>query len=102
MSAIGLKNVDVETTDRVATELSHVTVVIPARNEEESLPLVFGDLPEVGRVILVDNGSTDATAQVARAWGATVVHQPQPGYGAACLAGLAKIQTLVDSGAMAP
>ena len=102
MCAIRLKNVDVETTDRVATNFSHVTVVIPARNEEASLPLVFGDLPEVGRVILVDNGSTDATARIARKRGATVVHEPQPGYGAACLAGMAKIQTLIDSGAAAP
>ena len=41
-----------------------VTVIIPALNEEHALPLVLRDLPAVGRVIVVDNGSTDATAEV--------------------------------------
>ncbi|KKK80600.1 hypothetical protein LCGC14_2821880, partial [marine sediment metagenome] len=45
--------------------LADVSVIIPAHNEEASLPLVLGDLPEVGRVIVVDNGSTDATAVIA-------------------------------------
>ena len=45
--------------------LSEVTVIIPALNEERALPLVLRDLPPVGRVIVVDNGSTDATAEVA-------------------------------------
>jgi glycosyltransferase involved in cell wall biosynthesis len=44
-------------------------------------------------VIVVDNGSTDATASVASQWGARVVHEPQPGYGAAVLAGIAAVQT---------
>ncbi len=84
------------------SELADVTVVIPAYNEQSSLPLVLRDLPEVGRVIVVDNASTDATAAVALAHGATVVDQPQRGYGAACLRGLAAIEELVAAGEEPP
>jgi glycosyltransferase involved in cell wall biosynthesis len=73
----------------VSNVLSHVAVIIPALNEAESLPLVLANLPEVGQVFVVDNGSTDKTAEVARAGGATVIHEPQRGYGSACLAGIA-------------
>jgi glycosyltransferase involved in cell wall biosynthesis len=68
-----------------------VDVVIPALNEEQSLPLVLAALPHppVRRVIVADNGSADATARVAREGGAIVVPAPRRGYGSACLAGLA-------------
>lgn len=69
-------------------ELDTVDVIIPALNEERSLPLVLGDLPKVRRVIVVDNGSTDGTGYVARQHGATVVREPRRGYGQACLSGL--------------
>lgn len=82
--------------------LADVTVIIPALNEERSLPRVLGDLPEVGRVIVVDNGSTDGTAEVAARCGATVVAEPQRGYGAACLRGLATIRQWVAGGRTAP
>lgn len=68
-----------------------VTVILPAQNEEKSLPLVLGDLPHVGRVIVVDNDSSDRTAEVARQAGAEVVTERQRGYGAACLAGIAAL-----------
>ena len=71
--------------------LDAVTVIIPALNEEPSLRLVLADLPPVGQVIVVDNGSSDATAEVAGRGGATVVSEPQRGYGAACLRGLAAL-----------
>src|SRR5260221_2160081 len=58
-------------------DLSGVVVVIPALNEEASLPLVLRDLPAVGRVIVVDNGSTDGTSRVAIDAGATVVTEAQ-------------------------
>jgi glycosyltransferase involved in cell wall biosynthesis len=70
-----------------------IAVVIPALNEEAALPLVLRDLPAgwVREVVVVDNGSTDGTAEVARRAGATVVAEPQRGYGAACLRGLAEL-----------
>lgn len=82
--------------------LEMVTVVIPALNEEKSLPLVLDDLPDVGQVIVVDNGSTDTTAEVARQGGATVVTESQRGYGAACLRGLATIREQIQRGRVAP
>jgi glycosyltransferase involved in cell wall biosynthesis len=67
-----------------------LSVIIPALNEEESLPFVLGELPwsSLDQVIVVDNGSQDRTAEVAAAHGALVVHEGQRGYGAACLAGV--------------
>lgn len=67
-----------------------VAVIIPARNEEESIPLVLSAIPAdcAGSVIVVDNGSVDATAEVARSHGAVVVSEPRRGYGYACLAGI--------------
>ncbi len=85
-----------------APSLNDVWVVIPARNEVQSIALVLGDLPNVGRVIVVDNGSTDATADVARVWSAHVVREDRRGYGSACLAGLAEIERLVQSGERPP
>jgi glycosyltransferase involved in cell wall biosynthesis len=73
-------------------------VLIPARDEAESLPLVLADLPRQGqgwwvrRVVVVDNGSRDRTAAVARGLGAEVVREPVAGYGRACLAGLAHLR----------
>lgn len=67
-----------------------IAVVIPALNEERSLPRVLADLPHppVRRVVVADNGSMDGTARVAREGGAEVVDVPRRGYGSACLAGL--------------
>jgi glycosyltransferase involved in cell wall biosynthesis len=66
-------------------------VLIPAHNEALSIGLVLGEIPAglAQEVVVVDNASTDATAAAARAAGATVVAEPRPGYGQACLAGLA-------------
>jgi len=71
-----------------------IAVVIPALNEEASLPLVLGDLPRdrVKDVIVVDNGSSDRTGEVARRCGARVVAEPRRGYGAACLRGLDELR----------
>ena len=68
-------------------------LIIPARNEAESLPLVLKNIPQsIQRIIVVDNGSTDSTAQIARYHGATVVSEPRPGYGQACLAGIESLK----------
>lgn len=71
-----------------------VDIVIPAYNEAASLPLVLTAIPPgvADRVIVVNNASTDQTATVARAHGATVVEEPRAGYGSACLAGLAYLR----------
>lgn len=70
-----------------------ISVVIPAIDEETSIGLVLRDLPWdlLEEVIVVDNGSRDRTAEVARAGGARVVAEPQRGYGSACLRGLAEL-----------
>jgi glycosyltransferase involved in cell wall biosynthesis len=69
-----------------------VSVVMPARNEEASIGRVLDEIPRalVERVVVVDNGSADGTAEVARARGATVVREDTAGYGRACLAGIAQ------------
>ncbi|MEM6457349.1 MAG: glycosyltransferase family 2 protein [Acidobacteriota bacterium] len=71
-----------------------VDVVLPAYNEEASLPLVLGDLPRppVRRAVVADNNSVDRTAAVATEGGAIVVPAPTQGYGSACLAGLAYLR----------
>jgi glycosyltransferase involved in cell wall biosynthesis len=64
-------------------------IVIPCRDEAGALPSVLADMPAGFRAIVVDNGSTDGTAEVARRLGATVVAEDQLGYGAAVQAGVA-------------
>lgn len=65
-----------------------VTVVLPCLNEADSLPGVLEAIPSGYRPLVVDNNSTDATAQVARRCGADVVTEARPGYGAAVHAGV--------------
>ena len=67
-----------------------IDVIIPAYNEELSIGLVLKDIPkkEVREIIVCNNNSSDNTVEVAKAGGATVVHQPTPGYGNACLKGM--------------
>ena len=84
------------------TSLDTVTVIIPALNEADSIRLVLDDLPAVGRVIVVDNGSTDDTASIASASGAAVVYEPRRGYGSACLRGLSHVRDLIAQGASPP
>ncbi len=67
----------------------HIIVIIPAFNEEESIPKVVQEIPsEVTQIIVVDNGSTDATGVMAAKAGATVCREDQRGYGHACLKGM--------------
>lgn len=73
-------------------------VIIPALNEEGAIGRVIADIPKelVSEVIVVDNGSADKTKEVAAAAGATVLEQPQRGYGNACLKGLDYVATLPE------
>lgn len=72
---------------------AHIALIIPARNEELSLPGVLKNVPSaITRVVVVNNGSTDGTPRVAAAYGAEVVFEPVAGYGRACLAGLAALR----------
>lgn len=76
---------------------NNIAVIIPALNEEASLGRVLADIPEyVDRVVVGDNGSTDRTAEIARAGGAEVVHEPERGYGAACLRAIAELDGRTD------
>lgn len=63
-------------------------IILPCLDEAEALPLVLARIPAGWRAIVVDNGSTDGSADIARSLGATVVDEPRRGFGAACHAGL--------------
>jgi len=70
---------------------SAISVIIPALNEEEPIADVVGAVAATGipgEIIVVDNGSTDATAARAREAGAKVISEPRRGYGRACMTGV--------------
>ncbi|WP_018603862.1 glycosyltransferase family 2 protein [Mycobacterium sp. 155] len=77
----------------MAPESALVTVVLPCLDEEQSLPGVLAALPDGYRPLVVDNNSTDRTAEVARSLGAPVVAEPRPGYGSAVHAGVVAAAT---------
>jgi glycosyltransferase involved in cell wall biosynthesis len=71
-----------------------IAVLIPALNEEGSLPGLLAALRSalpLARILVVDNGSVDRSADVARAAGAEVISEPRRGYGSACLAGMEQL-----------
>lgn len=74
----------------------NIIVIIPAYNEEEAIGKVIAEIPKewVREIVVVDNRSTDQTAIRAAEAGATVVHEPLPAYGQACLRGMAYVQSL--------
>ena len=65
-----------------------IDVVLPVLDEAQALPWVLTRMPEGFHAVVADNGSSDGSAGIAAALGATVVHEPQQGFGAACFAGL--------------
>ena len=65
-------------------------IIIPALNEEDAIGQVVANVRhKADRVIVVDNGSTDRTAEIAANAGAEIATAYPPGYGRACLAGVA-------------
>ena len=72
-------------------ETTNIGVIIPARNEEESISLVLQDIPaEINTItVVVDNGSTDTTSHVAQQAGAIVLYEPVPCYGRVMSKGIA-------------
>jgi glycosyltransferase involved in cell wall biosynthesis len=68
-------------------------VILPVLDEREALPWVLERMPEGYRPIVVDNGSTDGSGELAASLGARVVHEPVPGFGAACFAGLSAAES---------
>ncbi len=72
----------------MATYKAMPAVVLPVLNEVAALPPLLAAMPAGYEPLVVDNGSTDGSGDLARAAGALVVHEPQPGFGAACWAGL--------------
>lgn len=74
-------------------------LIIPALDEEASLGATLDRVPRhlYRAIVVADNGSRDRTAEVARAHGASVVHEPERGYGAACLRALAALPEEVEA-----
>lgn len=63
-------------------------VILPVLDEAAAIPGVLGAMPEGFEPLVVDNGSSDGSAEIAREHGAEVIHEPRPGFGSACFAGL--------------
>ena len=77
----------------------NIAVIMPALNEEAAIGGVLAAIPreDVGQILVADNGSRDATAEVARRHGAQVILAPRRGYGYACLAALAHLDPQIDT-----
>ena len=74
-----------------------IVLIMPALDEERALPLVLADLAPLrgvflDEIVVVDNGSHDRTADIAREAGATLLSEPRRGYGAACLRALGHLR----------
>lgn len=72
------------------TSPAFISIIIPAFNEENGIGQVISELPRdfINEIIVVNNASTDNTERIAKAAGATVLREPTPGYGRACLKGI--------------
>ena len=83
----------------MSNQTKPAALIIPALDEEESLGVTLSLVPpNLFRIVIVaDNGSTDRTAEVARTGGALIVHEPERGYGAACLRALAALPDSIEA-----
>ena len=69
--------------------MNSIAVLIPAYNEAPSIAQVLKALPSsVTEVVVIENGSTDQTTEIAKTHGATVLYEARKGYGYACLKGM--------------
>ncbi len=85
---IGTNTTGLSTSKEMHDQL-HITVIIPALNEQASIAQVIEEIPAcIDQVIVVDNNSQDATREMAQNAGAKVVLEPRKGYGRACLTGI--------------
>jgi glycosyltransferase involved in cell wall biosynthesis len=80
--------IDTSSLDSADVDVPSIDIVLPCLDEAGALPWVLSHLPAPARAIVVDNGSTDGSPEIARAYGALVVTAERRGYGAACQAGL--------------
>ncbi len=73
-----------------------IAVIIPALNEEKTIALVLNDIPRdlVDEVVVIDNGSSDRTAEIAKEKGTTVLSETRRGYGYPCLRGIEYLKTI--------
>lgn len=80
------------------TVLTNIAVLIPAYNEENAIGKVVAALPKayLKTIVVINNNSNDQTAIIAKEAGAVVLDEPQQGYGAACLRGMAYLKTLKE------
>ena len=76
-----------------------VALILPALDEEQTIGPTLDSLAgnNLAQLIVVDNGSCDHTAEVARSRGAQVIHEPRRGYGWACLAGMAVLDPQIET-----
>ncbi|MEO7653844.1 MAG: glycosyltransferase family 2 protein [Bryobacteraceae bacterium] len=78
---------------------ARAALIIPALDEEPAIALTLSRVPRslYREIIVADNGSLDRTAEIARAAGATVVSEPERGYGAACLRAMAALPPGIEA-----
>lgn len=86
-----------ESGDDRSVDGSSVALIIPALNESESLAVLLPMLHPLalGQVLVCDNGSTDDTRHIVESHSATWVHEPRRGYGAACYAGMQRLNPAI-------
>ena len=83
--------------ERVREALKQTVAVIPVWNEEEGIGPTLDDIPEGVTALVVDNGSTDRSMEIARARGALVIEEEKKGYGNVCNAGVRAIPRLIPN-----
>lgn len=95
-----MQSMMIEYDSGTSTRMRHTyALIIPTLNEAENLGALLRQIPHMmfSQILVVDNGSTDSSAEVAVAGGAQVVHEPQRGYGQACASGVRNLQPCITA-----